>query len=77
MAGKPDNAAAESTPARTYKERLEQALLWAMYELERDQSGHSGLIEAVEDIVPEFSSFNLTSKKNYPLTWPQSYDDDA
>lgn len=77
MASKPDNEAAESTPARTYKERLEQALLWAMYELESDQSGHGGVVEAVRDVVPEFNSFNLTRKKSYPIEWPQSYDNDA
>jgi hypothetical protein len=76
VACKPDNEAAESTPARTYKERLEQALLWAMYELESDQSGHGGVIEAVRDIVPDFNDSKLVEKKRYPIMWPESYCDD-
>lgn len=71
-----ENEATKNTPAKTYKERLEQALLWAIYELDCDQSGHGGVEKAIRDLVPDFSSGNLV-KKGYTLTCPEIYDDDT
>lgn len=74
MAKKPDNDAANSTPALTYTQRLEQALFWATYELECDASGHGGVSEAISDLVPEFNTSKL-AKKGYKPTWPESYNE--
>ena len=75
MGKAPENDAANSTPAKSYEERLEQALLWAMWELSCDQAGHGGVHAAVSDMVPEFNQRELT-RKGYPLRWPDSYEGD-
>ena len=69
------NKAMKSTPGKSYQERLEQALLWATWELESDQGGHGGLLDAISDVVPEFKQRDLI-KKGYPQNWPESYDGD-
>ncbi|WP_210499584.1 hypothetical protein [Vibrio crassostreae] len=76
MAKQIDNEAANSTPAKTYKERLEQALLWATYELDCDQSGHGGVERAINDLLPDFNSKKLV-EKGYTLICPESYDNEA
>lgn len=75
MAKQIDNDAANSTPAKTYKERLEQALLWATYELGCDQSGHGGLEIAIDDLLPDFNTQKLIDK-GYTIVCPDSYSDD-
>lgn len=70
-----DNDAAQSTPARTYQERLEQALMWVLWELDCDQNGHGGVTEAARQLLPEFDDRKLT-EKGYPRAHPESYDPD-
>lgn len=75
MAKKPDNEAANSSPAETRLQRAEQALMWALYELSSDNNGHGGVVEACDDIYPELSGLKL-AEKGYPLVWPDSYCDE-
>lgn len=68
-----DNEAADSSPAKTRLQRAEQALMWALYELNCDASGHGGVQAACDDIYPELNTAKL-AKKGYPHNWPESYD---
>jgi hypothetical protein len=67
-----DNDASDSSPAKTRLQRAEQALMWALYELNSDTSGHGGVQDACDDIYPELNTVKL-AKKGYPLNWPESY----
>lgn len=75
MAERSDIDAMSCTPARSYKERLEQALMWLLWELDSDQSGHGGVQSAVADLLPEFDTRKLADK-GYPYNWPDSYASD-
>lgn len=75
VAQKPENNAANSSPADTRLQRAEQALMWALMELSSDNNGHGGVVTACEDIYPELSFLKL-QKKGYPPVWPESYNNE-
>jgi hypothetical protein len=72
----PLNDARQSSPAKTKLERAEQALMWLIWHLSREvgEDGEfAGLFDACIDMYPEIDMDELR-KKEYPISWPESYD---
>ncbi|BDM66256.1 hypothetical protein NFHSH190041_37080 (plasmid) [Shewanella sp. NFH-SH190041] len=75
MPKKLDNLAANSTPATSYTERLEQAILWMDYAISAAGVGFGGLSDAVNDLLPELNKSKLVKVKGFTLSPPPSYDE--